>query len=75
MTHEQREIHRKKRIIEYAERSHRTDKDDFYQLLTYRYDVDLEKKLAVWERFYNVDRPHGSLGGQTPNEFAEGLTS
>ena len=36
-----------------VERSHRTDKDEFYQLLTYRDDVDLEKKLAVWERFYN----------------------
>jgi hypothetical protein len=34
-------------------RSHRTDDDEFYQLLTYRDDVDLEKKLAVWERFYN----------------------
>ena len=30
-----------------VERSHRTDKDEFYQLLTYKGDVDLEKKLAV----------------------------
>jgi transposase InsO family protein len=29
-----------------VERSHRTDKEEFYQLLTYRDDVDLEKKLA-----------------------------
>jgi transposase InsO family protein len=28
-----------------AERSHRTDKDEFYQLLTYTDDVDLNKKL------------------------------
>jgi hypothetical protein len=40
-----------------VERSHRTDKDEFYQLLTYRDDVDLEKKLAVRERIYNFDRP------------------
>ena len=33
-----------------VERSHRTDKDEFYQLLTYKDDVDLEEKLAVWER-------------------------
>ena len=30
-----------------VERSHRTDKDEFYQLLTYKDDVDLEEKLAV----------------------------
>jgi transposase InsO family protein len=51
-----------------VERSHRTDKDEFYQLLTYRDDVDLNKKLAVWERFYNFDRPHGAHGGKTPYE-------
>ena len=31
-------------------------------------DVDLNEKLAVWERFYNVDRPHGAHGGKTPHE-------
>ncbi len=51
-----------------VERSHRTDKDEFYQLLTYRDDVDLEKKLAVWEHFYNFDRPHGAHSGKTPYE-------
>lgn len=38
------------------------------QLLTYKDDVDLEKKLAVWERFYNNDRPHGAHKGKTPYE-------
>ncbi len=51
-----------------VERSHRTDKDEFYPLLTDRDDVDLEKKLAVWERFYNYDRPHGAHRGKTPYE-------
>lgn len=51
-----------------VERSHRTDKDEFYQLLTYRDDVALEKKLAVWERFYNFNRPYGTHGGKTPYE-------
>ncbi len=51
-----------------VERSHRTDKDEFYQLLTYKDDVDLEKKLAAWERFYNYDRPHGAHSGKTPYE-------
>ena len=43
-----------------VERSHRTDKDEFYQLVSYKGDVDLEKKLAIWERFYNNARPHGA---------------
>jgi transposase InsO family protein len=51
-----------------VERSHRTDKDEFYQLLTYRGDVDLEKKLATWEAFYNFDRPHSAFDGKTPYE-------
>ena len=33
-----------------------------------RDDVDLEKKLAAWERFYNYDRPHSSHRGKTPYE-------
>jgi transposase InsO family protein len=51
-----------------VERSHRTDQEEFYQLLTYTDDVDLNKKLAVWERFYNLDRPHGAFKGKTPYE-------
>jgi transposase InsO family protein len=51
-----------------VERSHRTDQEEFYQLLTYTDDVDLNKKLAEWERFYNLDRPHGAFKGRTPYE-------
>jgi transposase InsO family protein len=51
-----------------VERSHGTDEQEFYQLLTYTDDVDLKKKLAEWERFYNIHRPHGSLRGKTPFE-------
>jgi transposase InsO family protein len=25
-------------------------------------------RLKEWEDFYNFDRPHGALGGQTPYE-------
>jgi putative transposase len=31
--------------------------------------------LEQWRNYYNQERPHGALGGQTPNEFAKGLTS
>jgi len=51
-----------------VERSHRTDKQEFYQLLTYKGDVELEKKLAEWENFYNYQRPHAAFSGGTPYE-------
>lgn len=51
-----------------AERSHLTDKEEFYQLLTYTDDVDLNEKLREWENFYNYHRPHNSHGGKTPYE-------
>jgi transposase InsO family protein len=52
-----------------VERSHGTDETEFYQLLTYTSDVDLNKKLEEWESFYNLSRPHGSLGGKAPYEI------
>lgn len=51
-----------------VERSHRIDQQEFYQLLNYRDDVDLEAKLKEWERFYNYQRPHSSFNGKTPYE-------
>lgn len=51
-----------------VERSHLTDKKEFYQLLTYTDDVDLNEKLKAWEDFYNFSRPHGSFNGKTPYE-------
>lgn len=51
-----------------VERSHRSDQEEFYQLLDYTDDVDLNKKLAEWEAFYNFSRPHGAFKGKTPYE-------
>ena len=54
-----------------VERSHRIDAEEFYRLLQ---GVVLDEtglfktKLQEWEDFYNFDRPHGGLGGQTPYE-------
>ena len=56
-----------------VERSHRTDQTEFYQLLTYVDDVDLNNKLKAWESFYNYDRPHMSLNGKTPYEVMKSL--
>ncbi|MGV0970025.1 IS481 family transposase [Empedobacter sp. ULE_I136] len=52
-----------------VERSHLTDKKEFYQLLNYTDDVDLNQKLEEWENFYNFKRPHGSFKGKTPYEI------
>ena len=54
-----------------VERSHATDESECYQLLTYKGDQELEKKLAEWETFYNLHRPHGAHGGQTPFEVLQ----
>jgi hypothetical protein len=35
-----------------VERSQRTEKEVFYQLLTYKGDVDLNLKLEEWQNFY-----------------------
>jgi transposase InsO family protein len=56
-----------------VERSHRTDQTEFYQLLTYTDDIDLNAKLKAWEDFYNYDRPHLSLAGKTPYEVMKSL--
>ncbi len=56
-----------------VERSHRTNQTEFYQLLTYTDDVDINSKLEAWENFYNYDRPHISLDGKTPYEVMRSL--
>ena len=52
-----------------VERSHITDERKFYQLLTYKDDVNLSAKLAEWESFYNLSRPHGAFNGRAPYEI------
>jgi transposase InsO family protein len=51
-----------------VERSHLTDKLEFYQLFEYTNDVDLALDVKAWECFYNFHRPHGALNGESPYE-------
>jgi hypothetical protein len=44
------------------------EQEEFYQLMTYKDDVDLNRKLKAWENFYNFNRPHGAVAGKTPYE-------
>ncbi|WP_082063577.1 hypothetical protein [Draconibacterium sediminis] len=36
------------------ERSHRTEEDEFYQLLSLKDDVDFGKNLETWEKFKTI---------------------
>jgi transposase InsO family protein len=54
-----------------VERSHRIDNEEFYRQLEGVVIDDaglFNEKLQEWEDFYNFNRPHGGLGGQTPYE-------
>jgi transposase InsO family protein len=54
-----------------VERSHRIDAEEFYRLLdgVVIDDVNIfNARLKDWQDYYNFDRPHGSLDGQTPYE-------
>src|ERR1700693_1507818 len=54
-----------------VERSHRIDTEEFYRMLDGVVIDDtgiFNEKLQEWEDFYNFNRPHGGLGGQTPYE-------
>lgn len=55
-----------------VERSHQTDRTEFYSLVDPG-DPDFEAKLAAWQRFYNTQRPHGALAGKTPTEKLQAL--
>jgi transposase InsO family protein len=54
-----------------VERSHLSDYEEFYQVMDYKGDVDLNEKLSEWETYYNFHRPHGGLKGKTPFEILQ----
>lgn len=51
-----------------VERSHREDQEKFYDLNQFRSLADLQKKLVIWNTYYN-NLEHCGLNGKTPNEF------
>lgn len=50
-----------------VERSHREDQQKFYERNHFRSIGDLEKKIHLWNEYYN-DLEHCGLDGKTPNE-------
>jgi len=54
-----------------VERSHRIDEEEFYRLLEGVVIEDaggFNNGVQEWERFYNYERPHSALAGQSPYE-------
>lgn len=51
-----------------VERAHLTDKQELYQKIDDKDNVDLHEKLAESEAFYNCHRPHSADAGKTPYE-------
>jgi transposase InsO family protein len=47
------------------ERNQKTDWEEFYSTVDLA-APDLNEKLRQWQDYYNHERPHGSLGNQTP---------
>jgi transposase InsO family protein len=56
-----------------------TRSDEWFYALLRGPVVDSSKlfygKIHEWEHFYNLDRPHGGLSGQTPYERFKQKTS
>ena len=54
-----------------VERSHREDQEKFYERHTFHSVSDLQKKIRVWNDYYN-NLEHCGLNGKTPNEVLYG---
>lgn len=53
-----------------VERSHREDQEKFYDKYKFKSMADLQKKLKIWNEYYN-NLEHCGLNGKTPNEVLE----
>lgn len=57
-----------------VERSQKTDLEEFYAITDLSDFKNLREELALWQFFYNWQRPHGSLKGKTPVEIVTELS-
>lgn len=53
-----------------VERSHREDQQKFYEQNKFKSIFDLQKKIRIWNDYYN-NLEHCGLNGKTPNEMLE----
>lgn len=55
----------------FAESFHGRLRDEFLNMEVFLSVLDAKARTKAWQDWYNSGRPHGSLGYQTPDEFAE----
>ena len=55
----------------FAESFHARLRDEFLNEEAFLSVLDAQVRLSVWQRYYNEERLHSSLGYQTPREFAD----
>lgn len=53
-----------------VERSHREDQEKFYEQNKFKNISDLQKRLKLWNNYYN-NLEHCGLNGKTPNEYLD----
>lgn len=53
-----------------VERSHREDQEKFYDRNRFKNFSDLQKKMRIWNDYYN-NLEHCGLNGKSPNEFLQ----
>ena len=51
-----------------VERSHRTDREEFWKQVKFRSLVELQQKQSTYVDWYNNEREHLGIGGLTPAE-------
>ena len=56
----------------FAESFHSRFRDEFLNGEVFLSQKDAQVRVEGWRLWYNMERPHSSLGYKTPNEFAEG---
>jgi putative transposase len=54
----------------FAESFHSRFRDEFLEREVFLGVIDAQVRTRLWRRWYNEERPHSSLGYQTPREFA-----
>lgn len=47
-------------------RSNRTDNEELFHIMRFTSGEDRRYQLKLWDPFYNHQRPHQGIGGQTP---------
>jgi transposase InsO family protein len=56
-----------------VERSHRTDREEFWNRIKFNSLSELKRKQSVYANWYNNEREHLGIGGKTPMELLKSV--